>query len=113
MKVLDVQPTESNNTECESVENLPIVEYEQPLEEKRKVLKIDERTKCDLCGTEMSIKTLRYSHAKNCKAQKQQQQQQQLIQPKEDYEHYEEPPRQSRSEQRQNKYATLFSRAFN
>ena len=111
MKLLDVQPTESNNIECEAVEDLPIVEYEHPLEEKRKVRKLDERTTCDLCGIEMRIKTLGYSHAKDCKAQKQQQQE--VIQPKEDYEHYEEPPRQSRSEQRQNKYATLFSRAFN
>jgi hypothetical protein len=37
MKVLDVQPTESNTIECESVENLPIVEYEQPLEKKGKL----------------------------------------------------------------------------
>jgi hypothetical protein len=38
----------------------------------------------------MSLKTLKYSHAENCKAQKQQQQQQQVVQPKEDHEYYEE-----------------------
>jgi hypothetical protein len=60
MQVVDIEP--SNNEQIE--------EYIPPLPTEKKIKKLDERTKCDLCHQEMSLKTLRYSHAKNCKAQK-------------------------------------------
>ena len=37
---------------------------------KKKQMKNDERTTCDLCHQDISLNTLRYSHAKNRKAHK-------------------------------------------
>lgn len=78
-KVVEPPPVkeESESSIEEPVINEPVIEEvkpEAPPETNNKNIKVTELHKCPDCGKEMTKKSLRYSHAKNCPAQKPKQQ---------------------------------------